>query len=117
MSAFTGVEMSEKIIALTDETFSGSVNGSPEPVLVDFWAPWCGPCRTVAPVLEALAEEYAGRVRIAKVNVDENPRTAVSFRVQSIPMLLLFKDGKVVEQMVGAQPRESIKSLLDKHVA
>ena len=109
--------MSDKITELTDETFAGGVKAGPEPVLVDFWAPWCGPCRVVAPVLEALADEYSGKLRIAKVNVDENPRTAMSFHVQSIPTLLLFKNGQVVEQMIGAHPRESIKSVLDRHVA
>lgn len=109
--------MSELISTLTDETFSASVAASKEPILVDFWAPWCGPCRMVAPVLEELAGEYAGRVKIAKVNVDDNPRTATSFRVQSIPALLLFKGGQVVASMIGAQPRNSIKTLLDEHLS
>ena len=109
--------MSEKINSLTDETFTGSIKAGAEPVLVDFWAPWCGPCRMVAPALESLAEEYAGKVRIAKLNVDENPKTAAAFRVQSIPMLLLFKNGEVVDQMIGAQPKDTIKALLDRHLA
>src|SRR5881409_115526 len=108
--------MSEKIVALTDETFSGSVNGSPEPVLVDFWAPWCAPCRVVAPVLEALAEEYAGRLKIAKMNVDDNPRIPSSYRVTAIPTLLIFKGGQVVDSIVGAHPRNTIQSLIEKHL-
>ena len=117
MTAPSGATMTDKIAIFTDETFAGDIKAGPEPVLVDFWAPWCGPCRAVAPVLEALADEYAGKIRIAKLNVDENPRTAVSFRVQSIPTLLLFKNGQVVEQLIGSHPRESIKSVLDRHLA
>jgi thioredoxin 1 len=109
--------MSESIVNLTDETFAGSVSASQEPVLVDFWAPWCGPCRMVGPVLEALASEYQGRVRIAKVNVDDNPKVASSYRVSSIPTLILFKGGQAVDLMIGAQPKASIQSLIDKHLA
>ena len=109
--------MSENIPALTDETFANTVATSAEPLLVDFWAPWCGPCRMVAPVLESLAQEYAGRVRIAKVNVDDNPRTAASFRVSSIPTLILFKGGQVVDSIMGAQPKASIQSVIEKHLS
>jgi thioredoxin 1 len=108
--------MSDKIVTLTDETFSADIKGSKEPVLVDFWAPWCGPCRMVAPVLDALADEYVGKVRIAKLNVDDNPRTTMTFGVQSIPMLMLFKNGEIVGQLIGAQPRESIKELFDRNL-
>ena len=109
--------MSETITVLTDENFASSVSSIQEPFLVDFWAPWCAPCRMVAPVLEALAQEYAGRARIGKLNVDDNPRTASSFRVSSIPTLILFKGGQVVDQMLGAQPKASIQSLIDRHLA
>ena len=102
------------MMVLTDETFASSLTSSKEPVLVDFWAPWCHPCRTIAPVLEALAVEYAGRVKIAKMNVDDNPRTATSYRVVSIPTLLMFKGGQVVASIVGAQPRAAIESLIEK---
>jgi thioredoxin 1 len=109
--------MSDNIANLTDESFAGSISSSQEPLLVDFWAPWCGPCRMVGPVLEALADEYRGRVRIAKVNVDDNPKTASSYRVSSIPTLILFKGGEAVDHIIGAQPKASIQSLLDKHLA
>ena len=108
--------MSETIKNLTDETFDADLASSKEPVLVDFWAPWCAPCRMVAPVLESISEEYAGRLRIAKVNVDDNPRVAASFRVSSIPTLILFREGKVVDLIIGAQPRSSIQTIIDKHL-
>ncbi|WP_339096793.1 thioredoxin [Deinococcus sp. VB343] len=92
-----------------DETASGLT-------LVDFWAPWCGPCRIIAPVIEELAGQYEGRVKVAKVNVDENPATSGQFRVMSIPTMILFKDGQPVEGMVGAQPKRAFEALLDKHL-
>ena len=109
--------MPAQISTLTDENFQQSVVASKEPVLVDFWAPWCGPCRMVAPVLETLATEYAGRVRIAKVNVDDSPRTAASFQVSSIPTLILFKGGQAVDVVIGAQSRTALESLLERHLA
>src|SRR5262245_20188102 len=109
--------MSENIPSLSDENFDSTVASSKELLLVDFWAPWCAPCRMVAPVLEDLAAEYAGRLRIAKLNVDDNPRTAVCFRVSSIPTLILFHNGEAVDLIIGAQPRASIQAVLDKHLA
>jgi thioredoxin 2 len=99
-------------IEVTDGTFSREILSTPGSVLVDCWAPWCGPCRTVAPILDELASKYAGGVRIAKLNVDENPVTASRYNVRSIPTLLLFKDGKLVNTLVGAQPKETIEQHL-----
>src|SRR5881227_1959149 len=95
-------------VTVTDATFSAEVEHSPLPVLLDLWAPWCGPCRMVAPVVEELAKEMAGRVRVAKLNVDENPVTASRFHVQSIPTLLVLKGGREMERIVGAQPKSEI---------
>ena len=99
-------------IEVTDGTFSREVLSSHGSVLVDCWAPWCGPCRTVAPILDDLASKYAGGVRIAKLNVDENPLTASRYEVQSIPTMLLFKDGKLVNRLVGALPKSAIEQHL-----
>lgn len=102
-------------MVLTDATFAQTLQ-SPLPVLVDFWAPWCGPCRMVAPTVERLAGEYAGRAIIGKMNVDENPMTPPQFGIRGIPTLLIFKGGKLVEQIVGAQPYDQIAPRLARHV-
>lgn len=101
----------------TDATFQQDVIQSAEPVLVDFWAPWCGPCRVLAPVVQELAEQYTGRVKVGKVNVDDNQNVATQYNIRGIPTLLLFKDGRVVDQMVGASPKDSIIRMLDKHLS
>lgn len=98
---------------LTDSNFSDEI--AQGLTLVDFWAPWCGPCRIIAPVVEELAGQYEGRVKVAKVNVDDNPATAGQFRVMSIPTLILFKDGQPVDTLVGAQPKRAFEALLDKY--
>src|SRR5262245_9295373 len=107
----------DKPVTVTDATFADQVERSPVPVLLDLWAPWCGPCRMVAPVLEELASEMAGRVRVAKLNVDENPRTAARFKVQGIPTLLAIKNGQEVDRMVGVQPKAEILRRLQQLVA
>jgi len=99
-------------VDISDNTFDSEVLSFSGPVLVDCWAPWCGPCRMVGPVLEQLASEYAGRVKIAKLNVDENPQTASRYSIRSIPTMLLFKKGEMINSMVGALPKEEIERRL-----
>ena len=97
----------------TDANFDKEVLKSTEPVLVDFWAEWCGPCKMLGPTIEELAKEYTGKVKIGKVNVDDNPGVSSKFGIRSIPALLIFKNGEVVGQMIGAQPKPAIKTKLD----
>ncbi len=104
----------DKIIQVTDADFDETVLKSELPVLVDFWAAWCGPCRAIAPVIDQLAEEYDGKVKIAKMNVDENPATPGRFGIRAIPTLILFKDGNVVEQITGAVGKTVIENALSK---
>jgi thioredoxin 1 len=107
----------DKILVLTEDTFDEQIRVAQGPVLVDFWAAWCGPCKILAPTLDEIADEMAGRAHVAKVNVDENGDLAFRFGIRSIPTLVVFKDGKVVDQIVGNQPKEQIRRLLEKHVA
>ena len=104
-------------IMVSDATFAAEVERSALPVLVDMWAPWCGPCRTVAPIVDQIAAELAGRVKVAKMNVDDNPATSARFGVRSIPTLLVFKGGSEVDRIVGAQPKAAIVSRLERHVS
>jgi len=104
---------SQATMHLTEAAFDQTLAEHSEAVIVDFWAEWCGPCKAIAPVLEELAQEYAGRVSIAKVNVDEHPGLAARFEVRSIPTLLFFKGGRVVDQVIGAVPKAQIKKRLD----
>ena len=105
------------IVTLTQENFSQQVLQSPSPVLVDFWAEWCGPCKMIAPLLDELADEYAGKVKIGKVNVDENQELAAKYSVTAIPTLLLIKGGQVVEQTRGAKSKRDLKASLDRVAA
>ncbi len=99
-----------------DATFDEQVLRSPVPVLVDFWAPWCGPCRMVEPIVERLAQETSGRLRVVKVNVDENPQTSGRFQIRSIPTMMIFKDGQVVDQWSGALPEPALRSRVSRYV-
>lgn len=103
-------------VNVTDQTFDTEVIGANETVLVDLWAEWCGPCRAVAPVLEELEKDYGGKLKIAKVDVDANPGTAQRFSVRSIPTLLLFDKGELVETTVGVQPKAALASLVDRYI-
>jgi thioredoxin 2 len=106
-----------KPVTVTDATFSAEVERSPLPVLLDAWAPWCAPCRMIAPVIDELAEEMAGRLRVAKLNVDENPATAARFNLRSIPTLVVLKAGREMDRIVGVQPKSEIARRLARVVA
>jgi len=103
-------------VPVTDSTFQNEVLESDIPVLVDFWAPWCGPCRMVAPVVDEIAEQYQGRVKVVKVNTDDNPEVASTYGIQSIPTLMIFKGGTKVDKVVGAVPRTTLATTLEKHL-
>ena len=104
------------ISTLTDATFDEEVRGADEPVLVDFWAEWCGPCKMIAPILDEIADEHAGKVRIAKLNVDENPGIARRFEVMSIPTLILFKDGEPAARIIGAKGKSQLLADITPHL-
>ena len=108
--------MSTLVKNVTDASFEADVLKSDLPVLVDFWAPWCGPCRVVAPTLERVAEQYAGRVTVVKLNVDENPATSMEYGIRSIPTIALFRGGEIVAGVMGAVPQQQFVEMLDKHL-
>lgn len=105
--------MGGKTLEITDDNFQNEVVNSQEAVLVDFWAPWCGPCRQIAPLIDQLADEYAGSVKIGKLNIDENPQVTSQYGIQSIPTLMVFKGGEVAERFVGIPPRTRLTEALD----
>lgn len=106
----------DNVQTFTDGNFETSVLQAGGPVLVDFWAEWCGPCKRLGPTIDALAGEYAGKVTVGKLNVDDNQNTAIKFQIRGIPAVLLFKDGKVVETIVGLAPKDDFKTAIDKHI-
>ncbi|MFN3455590.1 MAG: thioredoxin [Pseudobdellovibrio sp.] len=108
--------MAQNTTPVTDQSFQSDVLNSSTPVLVDFWAEWCGPCRALAPKLEEVAAELGGKVKIVKMNVDENPSTPGQFGIRGIPAMLLFKDGKQVGELVGNHPKENITQFLSSHI-
>ena len=108
--------MSDRIVHVTDDSFESDVLKSNEPVLVDYWADWCGPCKMIAPVLDEIAEEYVGKVRVAKLNIDENPNTPPRYGIRGIPTLMLFKEGEVEATKVGAVSKSQLTAFIDSNL-
>ena len=106
--------MGENVIEVSDSSFESDVMASGSPVLVDFWAPWCGPCKAIGPVVEELAEAYAGKIKFAKCNVDNNPATPTKYGIQAIPTLIIFNGGEVVEKITGMAPKAKLEEALNK---
>ena len=109
--------MADNVLEFTDGNFQSEVIDADQPVLVDFWAPWCGPCKMLAPTIAELASDYDGRARIGKMNTDENPQTATTHQISAIPTVMLFKGGEIVERFVGVTPKEKFSEALDNHLS
>ena len=108
---------SDAIIVISDSNFESEVVNSDVPVLIDFWAPWCGPCRAVAPMVEEISSSYEGKIKVGKLNVDENQSTTMKFGIRSIPTLIMFKGGEAVDQIIGAVPKGEIEKVVEKSLA
>ncbi|MCH2693328.1 MAG: thioredoxin [Acidobacteriia bacterium] len=108
--------MSDNVIELTDANFQSEALEADKPVLVDFWAPWCGPCRMVGPIIDDVAETYLNKVKVGKLNTDDNPQVATKYGIRSIPTILLFKNGEVVGNLMGAKPKQDFEEMINQHV-
>ena len=108
---------SEAIVEVSDSNFESEVVNSDVPVLIDFWAPWCGPCRAIAPIVEEISSTYEGKIKVGKMNVDENQATTMKFGIRSIPTLIMFKDGEAIDQIIGAVPKGEIERVVEKSLA
>ncbi|NLK69462.1 MAG: thioredoxin [Clostridiaceae bacterium] len=116
MKQYKGEIIMGNVLDLTKDNFDKEVLQSDKPVLVDFWAAWCGPCRMVAPIIEQVAEEFQGKAKVAKINVDEQSELAQQYRIMSIPTLIVFKDGKIAESVVGAKSKNDLSNMLNKYI-
>jgi thioredoxin 1 len=108
--------MAQNIVELTDANWESEVINSSVPVLVDFWAPWCGPCRIIAPVVEKLASEFAGQIKVGKLNTDDNPGVSMRYGIRAIPTIMMFKNGEVVDTRVGVQPEDSLRKMIKNNL-
>ncbi len=108
--------MAGKVLTLTESNWNEEVVNSDKPVLVDFWAPWCGPCRIIAPIVEELAEEFEDQIKVGKLNTDENPNIAMQYGIRAIPTVILFRKGEVVDTRIGVQPKEALRQMILNHI-
>jgi thioredoxin 1 len=108
--------MAQNVVELTDANWESEVSNSPVPVLVDFWAPWCGPCRIIAPIVEKLASEFNGQVKVGKLNTDDNPGVSMRYGIRAIPTIMMFKGGEVVDTRVGVQPEDSLRKMIKNNI-